>query len=1215
MTLPYFTAGIVPDLSNPQFHPVFPLPVIVAVAGIAAFFTVYRAFAGRPLRPSWLQVPVVALRLVVIGLLALILANPSEQVSIDEPESRSLILLDRSASMKLPTGEKSTRWSDAVAWAEQARAELSKAGQPVPAIAVFGGDLEDVRDPASLKRMVPESKETQFAAALKRLMERGKDQAPQQIIMVSDGRVHDRGELPSALAAARDGGAKVSTKLVGTDVPPRNAWIAAVQAPRSVRAKGRVAVQVDLAAAGIAPEEKMSLILREEGGKEIERKDYHPPAADAAGSPTELSLAFDIGLRTTSYTLELTPAPDEVSTEDNRFAFTVEVSSSKLRVLFVEGTHVKRTVGLSGYWWNDMELMTRSWDATGEIEYECLTPVSEYNDSPNLIGVTFENGEMRQNPAKSFPSTREELYRFDVMLISDVPVGNFSEEQMQWVVDWVNERGGGFLMGGGYTTFDVGNYDQTPWERIIPVDMLAYGAGFMEKPFPIKIPESVRTHPLWRVSEIPEENETILNAHPIFTGMNRVKRAKPGAIVLAVRADVEGEEPVIAAQSYGRGRSIAWLPDPNGGWAREYVKWGPPGGPPHGKHTELGHGPSFKFKEEAARAFTGPPPSHPSPWYGQYWVNLVKWLGEHSIRWHRDKLAGRSRSAAAKPGTMLPVAAEVLAATKLDELLALDVGARLDIPGTARVRLEYDRDAREFIGELPVPVDADGEQVTVYFDVSVGGTGYTDTVPVGLRRSHLEFTETAPDHAFMEELAAAAAGKVLETPANAVSWLAEVSEAHAKQAATSWHQPVWPRWPLLATIIVLLCLEWAIRRRATMPLAAMVAFFLAMPGRSEAQTEAADIPALIEQLAAPKVRLRDEAEDRLAKMPAAGEALRKAAAEHPNPEARLRATNALLVLRQATWVLESTVPCHPRSSQIPSLVAMRDGSHFFTRGEDDALKWTTATLEMNRVLADPLGSTGDWKREWPVATLALSKDATRLVTGSDFGSFKIHDAVTGADVLTLQSINPENPEITPTCAAAYSPDGKALATATISNKVFLWDGTSTTPNYETTIPAASLRLIFSNDSRYLLFGIDFDGEPDLLWIQRTADHEWVQQLKLPNRVQSFDFSPDGTRLVAGLRDGTYYTWRFKEGKLTDEKIIFRTPGISEQAKFSQDGLSIFVCGTHPPEALHQINSETGEILWKAPTIPQGCHDLDLLGPDRIVTSCGDKKIRIWKRSQ
>jgi hypothetical protein len=108
----------------------------------------------------------------------------------------------------------------------------------------------------------------------------------------------------------------------------------------------------------------------------------------------------------------------------------------------------------------------------------------------------------------------------------------------------------------------------------------------------------VRSHPLWRISADADENEQILATHPPFLGMNRVRRAKPGALVLATRPDMNNE-PVIAAQQYGRGRSIAYLPDPNGGWAREFVKWGPPGGPPQGPHTELGHGERFRVNVAA----------------------------------------------------------------------------------------------------------------------------------------------------------------------------------------------------------------------------------------------------------------------------------------------------------------------------------------------------------------------------------------------------------------------------------------------------------------------------------------------------------------------------------------------------------------------------------------------------------------------------------------
>lgn len=101
----------------------------------------------------------------------------------------------------------------------------------------------------------------------------------------------------------------------------------------------------------------------------------------------------------------------------------------------VEGTHVKRSVGTRGHSWNDLRLLTDAWDSSGEIEYELLTATSEYANEPNLYGVSLHNGEMKLDISRAFPKTREELYQFDVMMISDIPVGNFSEEQMQWVAE------------------------------------------------------------------------------------------------------------------------------------------------------------------------------------------------------------------------------------------------------------------------------------------------------------------------------------------------------------------------------------------------------------------------------------------------------------------------------------------------------------------------------------------------------------------------------------------------------------------------------------------------------------------------------------------------------------------------------------------------------------------------------------------------------------
>jgi uncharacterized membrane protein len=1211
-------------MTLPDFDPAFPIPVIVALAGAAAAFTIYRAVRGRPMTPAWVQGPAVLLRLVVIALLAFILMNPVERITLQAPESSSMILLDRSSSMKLATGDKTTRWSDAKEWAVEAKKAIELKGQAVPPLAVFNEELANVTD---IDAVVPQGDETRLSTALANLFERG-DEAPRQVLVVSDGCTHDRGELPNVLATARDLGAKISTKVIGSDMPPRNAWIAAVQAPRSVRPKAKIAVHVDLASTGLPADEPLALVLREDGpgGKEVARTDFRPRPDEET---VEKVLNFEIGLRTTSYSLELVPAQNEVAKDDNHLGFTIEVSSNKLRVLFAEGTHVKHSVGSAGHWWNDMELMTRAWDETGEIEYECLTPVSEYNDTPNLVGVSFQNGEMRLDPSKSFPATREELYRYDVIIISDVSKGNFSTEQMQWVVDWVNERGGGFLMGGGYAAFDVGNYDQTPWERITPVDMLAYGAGFMEKQFPIRIPDAVKSHPLWKVSDDPAENEKALAAHPVFMGMNRIKRAKPGAIVLAVRADAEGDEPVIAAQSYGRGRSIAWLPDPNGGWGREYLHWGPPGSPELGPLTEIGHGANFHFDEAAAKIPPGPTPPHPSPWYGQYWVNVVKWLGENSIRWHRDKLAGRAKAAAAKPGDVLPVAVEALAVTKLDDLLALDVGARLDIPGTPRVRLEYDRDAREFVGTVPVPAGADGEQVTLFFDATVNGVAFTDAVPIALRHSHLEFTETKPDADFMKELADAGAGRVLDTPQDAATWLADVAAERQKQAAVAWNKPLWPKWPLLGTILALLCLEWALRRRSMIPVVTTLAFLLTT-GLSRAQDEK-EIATLVEQLGAPKVRLRDEAEEKLKTMPQALPALKEAMKSAASPEARIRAEGLLGSIAQMRWGLNATLSGHTTAGANPRLWAMvvdEKGQKLYTRSQDGVLQWDLSTLKPGPLLGEQLATGAFWFNDCPLISLTLSPDGSTLISTENGGNLVIDDTTNGERKKQVPTANPtvetatlddgtkqtvETYEPVPLPFVGITPD-KKLLTSGIDSMVKFWDlSTFEALPGSFKLPHIGHAFAFKPDGKYLDISLEKTGEPDFIHVRELKTGTNTCEITVPDRPNTLHLSKDGSRLLASNRNGWAYLWSIKDGVLSDERVFARTAKPSNCAIFSPDEKSVFVASDDPDCCVSEYDLESGEAVWVHPRSGFGVHTIALLPDGRLAGTCSDMKLRIWSK--
>src|SRR5688572_26440802 len=130
-------------MTLPPFEPVFPTPVIIGIAAAAGVLTLARAIRGKPLRPSWLQGPVLVLRAAAIALVALFLLNPSDAIIVTAPDTRSLILVDESASMSLGSP---TRWDEARQWLAKFREAMNKADLQPPGVSTFASSLEPVAD-------------------------------------------------------------------------------------------------------------------------------------------------------------------------------------------------------------------------------------------------------------------------------------------------------------------------------------------------------------------------------------------------------------------------------------------------------------------------------------------------------------------------------------------------------------------------------------------------------------------------------------------------------------------------------------------------------------------------------------------------------------------------------------------------------------------------------------------------------------------------------------------------------------------------------------------------------------------------------------------------------------------------------------------------------------------------------------------------------------
>ncbi|MEO7318152.1 MAG: glutamine amidotransferase, partial [Chthoniobacteraceae bacterium] len=453
--------------------------------------------------------------------------------------------------------------------------------------------------------------------------------------------------------------------------------------------------------------------------------------------------------------------------------------------------------------WAAGRIMSTAFRRAGDIECDVFT--MERQDARGLPLYYVRGFDENQRPVldrgHGIPTDRAGWERYDVVIISDIDRRIFSNEQMEWVRQLVAERGGGFAMFGGNQGFDTGNYDQTIWEKLIPVDCLEFGFGHGWRGVKPQFPAAQRRHPILRLATDEATNNAILDCHPAFRGYHDIRRAKPGAVALAKVED--GEAPIIAVQEYGRGRTMAFLSDPAGGWADGGYEgfWGP------GMLADfLG-----ADAPEAARAIIDDASLAPNEFYNRFWVNSIRWLSEKSVRRQNRPLLARCETALGRPGEPLAISAELRAGAS-EEMANWSVGARLEGAGQTRVALQFDRQRREFTGEISVPADCAAGDLKVVVDAVSGDAAFTDAVTVPVVRMAREFERTAPDARLMADIARAGGGRLLEAASEAGEVFAKARQS-AANARISYAQPLWDRAWFWALMLALLSLEWWLRRR------------------------------------------------------------------------------------------------------------------------------------------------------------------------------------------------------------------------------------------------------------------------------------------------------------------------------------------------------------------------------------------------------------------
>ncbi len=517
------------------------LPLVVGIA-----FGVYRHQLSRN-APRGRTVLLIGLRALSLFLLTTLLFRPSLHVSTHLPrKSRVVMLIDQSKSMNLAHGGGHTRWEAVRKWLDpQAGSVLADLEERFQLqVFQFAQGVREMEWPSNLQ---PTGAGTNLETALSTPRENRGENAPLAgAILISDGADNLSKDLQRVLAAYRREQIPVHTVGVGEESFEKDIQVSQVTFAPRVLPESTTRGVVSLNSVGY-PGKKVSVELREAGT--LIASQPVTLAGSKTGQIVELSLRPQ-GTGLKHYTVSVAPQPGEAIELNNSQYVLLDVEDSRPKILYLEGTP---------RW--EFKFIRQAVQADPNLQLVTLLRTSDNK-------FYHQGHEREDNLASGFPQTPDELFQYKGLILGSIEAGFFTKSQREMMVEFVAERGGGFMMLGGRNSFDAGRYAGTAIANMLPVHLgdRDPGRSFILDSLRFDLTAYGKEHPALQLVADPSANARRWQALPQISAYNWVARAKPGAAVLA-RGDREGRRVILlAAHRYGGGRAIAFMPASSWHW-------------------------------------------------------------------------------------------------------------------------------------------------------------------------------------------------------------------------------------------------------------------------------------------------------------------------------------------------------------------------------------------------------------------------------------------------------------------------------------------------------------------------------------------------------------------------------------------------------------------------------------------------------------------------
>ena len=249
----------------------------------------------------------------------------------------------------------------------------------------------------------------------------------------------------------------------------------------------------------------------------------------------------------------IAPRPEETVKDNNRQTKRLRVVDTKLKVLVIEQAPRWEFRYLFAMLTRDRRMTMKC------LLFEADPGVTQGEDSPYLA---------------EFPKQKEDLFKYDVVVLGDVDPKLFTTEQLETLRDYVAKFGGALVLIAG-KRYNPDAYARTPLEGAWPVEIQKTRADTdspADKPITLELTAVGKESPMLALSDKPEDSRAIWRGLPPLYWIAPVAGVKPAASVLVTTQEPapgsREKTPVLVLQKYGLGQTLFMGTDSTWRWRK-----------------------------------------------------------------------------------------------------------------------------------------------------------------------------------------------------------------------------------------------------------------------------------------------------------------------------------------------------------------------------------------------------------------------------------------------------------------------------------------------------------------------------------------------------------------------------------------------------------------------------------------------------------------------